>query len=140
MVLLSLILGFIFICIHLLITILFFVFNFKIIFEIDFIEHLIGGILVAFFIYEYFKTYFSQSINNEKLIYIQTLSGTVFIGVIWEFIEYIIDTFINLPFNLNFMTQPSVSDTMSDLFFDFAGSLIFIAINLIVQKLKHNKY
>ncbi len=132
MILVSLLLGFIFIFTHFLIT----VSNFELLFKIDSIEHFIGGILVAFFIYVLTKKYFNKSISDKKIFYIQTISGAVFIGVMWEFMEYIIDTFINLPFNLYYMTQPSVSDTISDLFFDLAGSLIFITIILIAKKAK----
>lgn len=90
--------------------------------------HFLGGLWLAmiFFWLIWPKL---QITNGKALIAIVlAISFSVFVGVLWEFFEFIYDVFISTKgYTLFQMAQQGVSDTMSDLFFDLVGGLVFAA-------------
>ncbi|MBI3638194.1 hypothetical protein HY227_00420 [Candidatus Wolfebacteria bacterium] len=98
--------------------------------------HFLGGLLVAmiFFWLIWPKL---QITNGKALIAIVlVVSFVVFIGVLWEFFEFLYDVFISTKgYALLQIAQQGVSDTMSDLFFDLFGGLAFSLGYKINQKL-----
>lgn len=89
--------------------------------------HFLGGFVASFF----FATYYAERLRNiykEKTIYprlfilLFILGAATSVGVAWEVYEFAYDKLIAIP-QSNFLTQPSLDDTMKDLIMDTAGGL-----------------
>ncbi|MBI3046513.1 MAG: hypothetical protein HYY86_03210 [Candidatus Harrisonbacteria bacterium] len=87
--------------------------------------HLTGGFSMGL-IFLYFwgeDLRLSGAGKNFLFSVIMTAAFAVLIGVLWEFSEF----FFSVLFP-EFPTQPSVADTMADLFLDFLGGLLLASI------------
>ncbi len=64
------------------------------------------------------KSYFV----SEKLFqYVAVIGFVALVGIAWEWHEFALDTYHGLNNSLFTPTQPSIPDTMADLFFDLLG-------------------
>lgn len=86
---------------------------------LDTLFHFIGGLAIGytgFFSICYFESKDSFKLNRSSRI-LFSVSFVVLIAVFWEFYEFILQLF-GLP------TQPSVADTMKDLFIGFSSGFL----------------
>ncbi len=96
---------------------------------IDMPMHFLGGFWLGI-IFLYFINP-SLEIKNHKFLVMMILivSFAVFVGVLWEFFEFLSDVFISSKVYLA-AAQQGTGDTMSDLFFDLLGGLaVFVGYN-----------
>lgn len=96
----------------------------------DMLHHFLGGFFVALFFSGYLK---KQLVSGSKLGNMLIIVGvTMFVGVSWEFSEYIANQLFTVPIYhkyhvvINFMGD--LEDTISDLFMDMLGSIIATSI------------
>lgn len=93
--------------------------------------HFFSACVVAFIflilLFVFNEYYRGIAVNNFKIIF-DIVVITMAFGVIWEFMEWISDYF----FNLN--AQPSLNDTMGDLFADTLGGLLIAFIGYFLIK------
>ena len=75
-----------------------------------------------------FNEYYRGIATNTFKIMFDVVVITMAFGVVWEFLEWTTDFF----FNLN--TQPSLNDTMGDLFVDTLGGLLIAFIGYFLIK------
>jgi hypothetical protein len=84
--------------------------------------HFVGGVFVgALFVYlfsKFYKCEYKNSFYEKVILYAMIMGFSALIGVFWEFYEFIISK------TLSVVLQPSVFDTMKDLFFDVFGGLV----------------
>jgi len=110
----------------------------------DIILHFLGGFFVAMFFYDYLKEYMKgpkinpfdklkvdteQSRRIKKLLIITGV--TVFIGVIWEFSEYIATALLSNYLYDNYgiiCCMGDLSDTVNDLAMDIIGAIAFVIL------------
>ena len=102
----------------------------------DTLLHYLGGFFVALLFFHYLKKHF---LPNSKLQNILILVGAVmFIGVVWEFFEYILNQTAREAFHnafkvrLNFMGD--MNDTMIDLLMDMLGGFTVALVSLFLKK------
>ena len=94
----------------------------------DIILHFSGGFFMAMFMTAYLKErlFDRDGIKNALII----AGATVFMGVMWEFAEYIANqTLIEqtyLWFRIKVYFMGDLNDTILDLFLDIVGALVFI--------------
>ena len=104
----------------------------------DIASHLLGGFFVAMMFSEYLKDNLPE---NKRLQNIVILTGTtVFIGVIWEFSEYIANQtlidFFYRQFHIRAYFMGDLDDTVKDLRNDALGGLISSVLSLKIKKLR----
>ena len=96
----------------------------------DVILHFFGGFFVAMFFYDYLKEYTEKKASKLKKLLIIT-GATVFIGVIWEFSEYIASYFLSdyllTKYNL-ICCMGNLNDTVNDLLMDIIGAIAFMIL------------
>ena len=88
--------------------------------------HFLGGLWLVMIFFWLIEP--RLQITNHKLLItiVFAVSFSVFVGVLWEFFEFLYDIFISAKgYTLFQVAQQGVSDTMSDLFFDLLGGLVF---------------
>ena len=86
---------------------------------VDIPMHFLGGISIAytsFLFLRYFKEEGFISINRKFLHVLFVVSLVALVAVLWEFYEFLQFYFFGIP------TQPSVADTMLDLFVGLIGA------------------
>lgn len=66
-------------------------------------------------------------VSSAIMTIIDCLSFVALVGVLWEFFEFGYDVFISSK-GYSGALQQGVGDTMSDLFFDLLGGLVFLVI------------
>ncbi len=108
--------------------------------NVDPLLHFSGGIFIAMFFTAYLKNMSIGNPGSPKLKRILILiSVTVFIGVVWEFSEYLATGFLG-----NYLYQKyriiccmgGLDDTISDLLMDTLGAATFVLATLIPLKSK----
>src|SRR3989338_7454131 len=90
---------------------------------LDVILHSLGGVLVASFSFWFYfdhKKYRADLLPSWLLV-LGFVSFTVFVGVLWEFYEFLWDVFLSHPYGID-VAQPDMKDVMSYLFFDMFGA------------------
>lgn len=105
---------------------------------IDIPQHFFGGILVALTFYWLNFAYprFLKLIPGALAPSILVLSWTAFLGVLFEFTEFLYDTIIFGYFGIgDFPSQLGLSDTIGDLFLDILGGLSLV----IFMRLRYDK-
>lgn len=96
----------------------------------DVIMHTLGGIAIANMLFIYLK-YFGKNWWKQIPSHMQFVFSVSFVGlfgIMWEFYEFLNDLFYKTHM------QPSIADTMQDLFFDLVGAVIFTAIYLFFRQ------
>jgi len=88
------------------------------------IHHFLGGFFVALFFYGYLSDIITAP--NIKTIkkWIVIIGATLFVGVVWEFAEYI-GTYTQIK-NLNLLKIGDLHDTIADLFVDLLGAITLL--------------
>jgi len=93
--------------------------------------HFFSAIVVAFIflilLFVFNEYYRGIAVNTFKILF-DVVVITMAFGVVWEFMEWVGDYL----FNLN--AQPSISDTMGDLFADTLGGLFIACIGYFLIK------
>lgn len=87
---------------------------------LDIPMHFIGGLSVAYMgllFLNYFRRKHVIDLYSKTLNFMIIISFVAFVAVLWEFFEFLLKTF----FELN--TQPSVADTIGDLFMGLVGAV-----------------
>lgn len=98
---------------------------------LDLVMHLLGGLFIgSSTLYIYYQSRYIEPKHFSSLfVFFLVLTATAFVGVLWEFFEFIIDQYVTAVSYLSF--SGGVQDTLSDLLADLIGSiiagLIFIA-------------
>lgn len=102
--------------------------------EFDSVLHGVGGLLVGLVAARYiFGAAHTEFFSSKRLHYIIVIvSFTVLVGVLWEFSEFLSDQLLSPPALLR--SQPSIGDTMFDLFFDMIGGIVASVIGLRNKK------
>lgn len=95
----------------------------------DITLHYLGSFFVAMFMTAYLKDRLIQRINIKNVLIVT--SATIFVGVIWEFSEYIANQTLIEPFYRWFGVRAyfmgDLRDTINDLLMDTLGALTFIS-------------
>ena len=97
-------------------------------FWFDITLHFLGGFFIAMLMANYLKEYVSNSNKLKNALII--LGATVFIGVVWEFAEYVANQTLIEPtykyFKVRAYFMGDLDDTMNDLLMDIIGALAFV--------------
>lgn len=105
----------------------------------DTMLHTLSGIIffyVGFSIIEQINNKVSKFELNKKIIILFAICFALATGVIWEIIEYGVDTFLgqNMQVSKNFYGQKAIRDTMIDLISVTVGSIFIMTFELIKSK------
>jgi len=105
----------------------------------DTIQHFLGGFFVAILMTAYLKDHL---ISGNKLKNILIIAGaTVFIGVVWEFSEFIANQTLVEPtrkyFGIDAYFMGDLADTMTDLLLDMLGAFALFAIHSLWRRNSH---
>lgn len=96
--------------------------------------HLAGGLWVSLLFFFLFGNLFSNEFYSHRFekvkVLIFAVCFAVFIGVLWEFGEFLLDQWFN------FYLQQGVADTMKDLLNDIIGGLVGGSYILFFRKHK----
>lgn len=95
----------------------------------DIMMHGIGGITVGFFVGAVLVRIKSILIEHAGLLLILIITGTIFIGLLWESLEFILDIYMGTH-----LYQPSVGDTILDLVMDGVGALVAGLVTIKIIK------
>ncbi len=97
--------------------------------------HTLGGIVSAWTGYRLWLLLKKEGfrLKPEGLLYVGLIGWTSFVGIMWEFYEFIHDRI----YPWQGTSQPSVADTMGDFFFDLMGAVLFCLVLCI--SLRKNK-
>ena len=108
-------------------------------FWFDMTLHLLGGFFVAMFMAYYLKNNLGESKLKNLLILIGV---TVFVGVVWEFAEYIASQTLIEPIYNHFKVHAyfigDLNDTINDLVMDVFGAATFSALHLFRRGKTHH--
>lgn len=113
-------------------TVQFLVPNFYILYSIDTYSHFLGGLAIAYAAYSVLSLLEKRNwITIQKNILRAgiVLTTVMAIAVLWEFYEFLYDYFVDASSYL-FIMQPSVADTIKDLYMGMFGAIIFCIIIL----------
>lgn len=108
-------------------------------FWFDIILHFLGGFFVAMLMANYLNEYFvnKKILKNVFII----VSATVFIGVVWEFSEYIanlaLSPIIYERFAIRTYFMGNIDDTIGDLLVDILGALFFSFLHFLGSRKTH---
>lgn len=95
----------------------------------DILMHGLGGVAVGFFIAALLVRFKDVLREHSGIFVFLVLAGTVFIGLLWESLELVLDLYMKEALH-----QPSVSDTILDLIMDGVGALVAGIVSIITIK------
>lgn len=99
----------------------------------DVILHFLGGFFIAMFLTAYLKEHIPGQAGLKSALII--IGATMFIGVMWEFAEYIANQTLIEPFYRYFGVRAyfmgDLSDTVNDLTMDILGAGLFAWLHLL---------
>lgn len=99
--------------------------------------HFVCGMWFAFFAGHFLFDRGHVSARNAAYEALVILSFVTFVGVLWEFHEFVADIYIR---NRAWITQAGVGDTMLDLLSDILGGTIAVILRIIPwQKLSRSR-
>ena len=89
---------------------------------LDIPMHFLGGLVICFFYYKASNVpnadyFFGTHTKFSLFVFLMALTGLT--TVLWEFSEWIADTYFGQT------AQPSVTDTMADMFLGLLGGFVF---------------
>ena len=106
---------------------------------VDTVQHFLGGFLVAMFMSYYLKDHLLERAFLKNMLIV--IGVTTFVGVAWEFSEYIANQTLIKPFYYWFGIRAyfmgNLQDTINDLLMDVIGSLVFCAFHLLRSREAH---
>lgn len=101
----------------------------------DIIHHFLGGFFVAMLMANYLSDIQPESTLKKYLI---VVGATLFVGVIWEFAEYIGSQILTEPLYRNLGIRiyfiGDLDDTINDLLMDILGAFTFLSHSLRRRK------
>lgn len=101
--------------------------------------HFLGGFFIAMFFTAYLKEYVSDTAKLKSTLVI--VGAAMFIGVTWEFVEYIANQTLVEPFYKYFGVRAyfmgDLSDTVNDLTMDMLGAGLFTWLHLLRRGKTH---
>jgi len=99
------------------------------------IFHFLGGAAMAMLFLNFFelRPELYSFKNNFLVILVLAVSFSALAGVLWEHFEFLLDIFFGSKGILP-IAQPTLADTMADLFFDMAGGGFIAAWYFITVK------
>ncbi|MDP3792604.1 MAG: hypothetical protein Q8Q89_02640 [bacterium] len=103
---------------------------------VDIVFHFTGGLFVAMFMADYLKDHFvsREWVKNMLIV----VGATVFIGVVWEFAEFIANqTLADLVYSklgVRAYFIGDLQDTINDLLMDILGALTFMSLHFFKTK------
>ena len=95
--------------------------------------HTLGGFVTTWSLVMLFTTLqkrYRLKITPEPLVYLCLVAVALSIGVVWEWYEFLWDTFFGTLY------QPTIIDTMTDLCMDMIGAALFVLFFLSIQPKK----
>ena len=99
-------------------------------FWFNMVLHFLGGFFMAMLMANYLKENISSGSKIKNMLVI--LGATIFVGVVWEFAEYIANQTLAEPVYKYFQTRVyfmgDLDDTVNDLFMDLMGALSFVFV------------
>lgn len=102
----------------------------------DITLHSLGGFFVAMFMASYLKDRLVSQINIKNILIV--VGATLFVGVTWEFAEYIANQILIEPFYRWFSIRAyfigDLQDTINDLLMDMLGALAFMSLYFFHKK------
>jgi hypothetical protein len=105
----------------------------------DAVMHFLGGVAMAFLGLELERLMAVRGPSHSipfGMRFMAIVGFVAMIGIAWEWFEYGLDHYVEFVRQAIGMSQPSVGDTMGDLFFDlFGGSTVFF-LALLFKKRK----
>lgn len=107
----------------------------------DISMHYLGGFFVAMFMAYYLRDRLVPGINIKNALII--VGATLFIGVVWEFAEFIANQILIEPFyrwfGLRTYFMGDLKDTITDLLMDTLGSITFMFLHFIRGRNPHQR-
>lgn len=105
----------------------------------DMVLHFSGGFFMAMLMTDYLKDRLgSGNILKDILI---VAGATIFIGVVWEFAEFIANQILVEPtkkyLGINAYFMGDLPDTVLDLFLDMLGAFVFFACHSLWSRNSH---
>ena len=101
--------------------------------------HFLGGSFIAMLMANYLSEYFVNKNTLKNLLII--VGVTVFIGVAWEFVEYIANQTLIEPvyryFKVHAYFMGDLDDTVSDLLMDILGATTLSLLHLRRRRKSH---
>lgn len=95
--------------------------------------HFAGGLWVGLVFFALVQEY-AASLHtipfSRVILPLFALSFVALVGVAWEFFEFGLDRYVSTPRNI-LMSQPSIADTMSDLFLDLVGGAFAVIVGYV---------
>lgn len=95
----------------------------------DMVHHFLGGFFVAMLMWHYLKDSLPQNNLKKTLVIVSTVT---FIGVVWEFTEYIAGQTLIEPMYKYFQIKAyfigNLDDTINDLLMDILGATAWLGI------------
>ena len=107
----------------------------------DVVMHFSGGLFVAMLMAVYLKEYLrnGEIIKNVLIV----VGATVFIGVVWEFAEYLGNQTLTESayhwFGIRTYFMGDLDDTIIDLMMDTLGALAFISLHSLWRRYSHKE-
>ena len=105
----------------------------------DMTHHFLGGVFVAMLMWNYLKGSLPKDNLKKTLVIVGVVS---FIGVMWEFAEYIASQTLIGPIYNNFGVRAyfigDLNDTMNDLLMDILGAGLFAWARVLTRRLRRD--
>ena len=94
---------------------------------VDVVQHFLGGFFLAMLFAHYLKDNFVEGKKLQNILIV--IGATIFIGVVWEFAEYIGNQTLINPiykyFHIRTYFMGDLRDTVKDLLMDILGALTY---------------
>lgn len=108
----------------------------------DTIQHFLGGFFVAMLMYYYLKEHLKEGAHIKNILII--VGASIFIGVVWEFTEYVANQILVEPiyryFGVRGYFMGDIDDTIKDLLMDTSGAILFYLLHLTWKKKELNSF
>ena len=105
---------------------------------VDTVQHFLGGFLVAMFMSYYLKDHLLERAFLKNMLIV--IGVTTFVGVAWEFSEYIANLAISPilydHYGVRTYFMGDLDDTMNDLLMDILGAGLFALILHFIRSRK----
>ena len=102
----------------------------------DITMHSLGGFFIAMFMASYLKDRLVPKIDVKNILIV--VGATLFVGVIWEFAEFIANQVLIEPFyrwfGIRTYFMGDLKDTINDLLMDTLGALTFMSLLFFSKK------
>ncbi len=103
--------------------------------------HFAGGVAMAIMALELERLVLkrAQASSSIPTLYrfVAIVGFVAIIGIAWEWFEYGLDHYVTFVRDMIGISQPSIGDTMADLFFDLAGGTCTFILSLVFFRHKN---